>query len=250
VVIAAAAIGAGWTAGRLADGALHADLEVEVLGLSELSGLAWLEAGRVLVGVGDGGEIAEIGLDGRTSAHVRTGEDLEDVALAAPGELLVLEEKGSRLERRSWPGGELVESRTLARFGHASANRGFEGLGAGDGALWVASEEHPAAFRRVDAPPEEAAIRVTGATSLSAILVGPGGEELLLLSRERGLLLVTSEGEAFGPWRPVVGSNLEAAAFAEGFGLVLGSDEVRSRLHLFRRYPGWADLRGAMQDAR
>lgn len=254
--IAAAAVAvfaAGYTVETSRDGALVPD-RIDVLrDLAELSGLAWNPETSSLVAVTDEGRVADLGVNGTLrSSRAFFRKDLEDVCWdPARKELCILEEKGSRLFRVAPDTLRLLDARHVLRSGAGGRNHNHEGLAlaATPDRAYLASESRPAAFAAVEPGAHEPGCRMlTGASSLTALVASPGGDELLLVSRERGLMIVTTSGRSLTPWRRVAAASVEAAALVPGEGLVLGTDERRSRLLWFRGLDAWGRLKEVLRD--
>lgn len=242
-----AAAGAGAFAGRRTLAALEPAERIQVTGITNLSGLAVSAAG--LVGVTDQGEIATLGSDGTaTDRLVHSGGDFEDVAATPDGNLWILDEGRGAILRHPWPGRAPTVELVPAALAPRSPNRGFEGLALRPhGAGFIATaESHPAGFLTLDAAGvREGPFRISGASSLSAVLGSPDGTEWLLVSRERGLMIASLGGEALTPWRRVEGGHLEGVALVPGRGLLLATDRARSELLIFPGLDRWEALREA-----
>ncbi|MBI4988818.1 MAG: SdiA-regulated domain-containing protein [Rhodocyclales bacterium] len=217
----------------------------------EISGIAyWAERGT-LIGVGDNGEIAEITLQGKVlRKRMHRDRDFEDVALLdQPGLALAIDEQHNQLLTVRLADFEIVAQAGVPNGFSLTRhrNKSFEALAlTGQPPRLVLGNEFPPAVARFGtdriAPPHTVLL---GARSISGVLPGPQGE-LLVVSRENGLLLLDADGNAVGDgWRPVPYRFFEGAAMVPGVGLVLCVDRNPGILLIFSSLQDWPALRHA-----
>jgi uncharacterized protein YjiK len=230
----------------LPDGSLEPDFTTVVADTRELSGLCWDPERRQLVAVTDEGRILELSPAGEILRRRDTdGLDLEAVSLAADGTTLLILDEASPSLHAADP--MTFELRTTVRIpSDDPANVRFEGVIGTDDHLLLA-REGGGLFRWSPATPS-AAPELVAATDapLNDITASPDGEELLLLSRCRGLRLVSRRGEPLGPWKRLRLRRAEGLAWVPGRGLLVVTDENPSRLASFTHFHTWADLREAL----
>jgi hypothetical protein len=129
-----------------------------------------------------------------------------------------------------------------------SANSRYEGLAnvGAEGRILLVNESPPMLVE-VDpskSPGEEMLVfRRLDARNVSAILLAPGGDEIVLVSRDDGLRLVRRDGTPVGRWHRVASRRIEGIALVPEVGLFLAEDLQKSRLLLFRRFKTWDALR-------
>lgn len=247
-----AAVVAGWAAYLRTErhlGVLEPDRIIAIDDFPEISGIAWWPARGTLIGVGDNGEVAELTLQGKVlRKRIHEKRDFEDVYLLPDsGRAVAIDEQHNRLVTLRLDDFGIETERsvphdfTLTRH----RNKSFEGMAlAGTPSRLVLANEYPPAVTLLDAQtgaPQRTML--LGARSVSGVIGGPQGE-LLLVSRENGLLLLDADGDTVGDgWRPVEYHHIEGAALVPGFGLVLCIDRNPGVLLVFSAIRDWRDLR-------
>ncbi len=189
----------------------------------QISGIVYWPEHATLIGVGDGadglGQISEFTLNGKmirtqTYAHY----DLKDIMLSGEqGYAIVTDERARRVLKLRLSDLAIVEDHYYPRFPGQGHNHQFEGITKPKGApgFVFANENNPTGlvyFSDLHAPPDW--VSVLGAKTVSSVITDDQGN-LLLVSRDNGLLLTTQQGSPLGEWHPVRGSHMEGvAAFA------------------------------------
>ncbi|MBZ0131070.1 MAG: SdiA-regulated domain-containing protein [Rhodocyclaceae bacterium] len=248
VLLLAAWVGYAATERRL--GILEPDRIVAIDDFPELSGIAYLPGSGTLLGVGDNGEIAEISLEGKVlRKRLHANRDFEDIVLLAHPDLaLATDEQHALLVTISLTDLSIIEEHGIpAGFSLTRhKNKSVEGLAlAGEPPRLVLANEYPPAitfFSGTSVPPRTVLL---GAASVSGVIAGPSGE-LLVISRENGLMLLDAEGQPQSGWRPVEYHHIEGAAFVPGIGLVLCVDRNPGILLIFSAIKDWDALRHAL----
>lgn len=242
----------GWAAYARTErylGILEPDRVIAMDDFPEISGIAYWPERGTLIGVGDNGEVAEITLQGKVlRKRIHAGYDFEDVFLPPRSDrILAIDEQRNRLVALRLDDFGIASERqvpgdfTLTRH----KNKRFEGMAmAGEPPHLILANEFPPAvtlFGPASDVPQRTVL--LGARSVSSILPGPRGE-LLLVSRENGLLLLDADGATIGDWwHPVEYHHIEGAALVPGFGLVLCIDRNPGVLLVFSSIRDWQDLR-------
>jgi hypothetical protein len=253
LLLMAAAL-AGWAAYAGMErhlGLLTPDRIVVIDDFPGISGIAYWPERGTLIGVGDNGEVAEITLQGKVlRKRIHSGYAFEDAFLPPRSERLwAIDEQRNRLVALRLEDFGLVSERqvpgdfALTR----QPDKRFEGLAmAGEPPYLVLANAFPPAVTLFDAAaalPRRSVL--LGARSVSGILPGPQAE-LLLVSREDGLLLLDADGAAPGDWwHPVSHRPLEGAALVPGVGLVLCVGRNPGVLLVFSALRDWQDLHHA-----
>lgn len=243
---------AGWAAYQRTErylGVLEPDRVMAIDDFPEISGIAWWSARGTLIGVGDNGEVAELTLQGRVlRKRIHEKRDFEDVYLLPDsGRALAIDEQRNRLVTlRLEDFGIEAEQGVPHDFSLTRhRNKSFEGMAmAGNPPRLILANEFPPAVTLLE-PRTGAPLRTVllGARSVSGVISGPQGE-LLLVSRENGLLLLDADGHTIGDgWHPVEYHHIEGAALVPGFGLVLCIDRNPGVLLVFSTIRDWQDLR-------
>lgn len=246
---------AGWAAYTRTErylGILEPDQVVVIDDFPEISGIAYWPEQDTLIGVGDNGEVAELTLQGRV-LHKRIHEkrDFEDVFLLPGSDFaLVIEEQRNLLVTLRLDDFSIVSERpvpgdfSLTRH----RNKSFEGMAlTGTPPRLILANEWPPVVTLFD-PDSGAPLRTVllGAHSISGVMPGPQGE-LLLVSRDNGLLMLDANGATIGGgWHPVEYHHIEGAALVPGLGLVLCVDRNPGVLLVFSSIRNWQDLRHAL----
>lgn len=243
---------AGWSAYERTEhylGVLEPDRVIVIDDFPEISGIAWWPAHGTLIGVGDNGEVAELSLQGKV-LRKRTHEkrDFEDlVLLPEAGQALAIDEQGNRLVTLRLDDFGIETERSVPHDFSLTRHRNkrFEGMAmAGNPPRLILANESPPAVTMLDphtGDPQRTVL--LGAKSVSGVIAGPQGE-LLLVSRENGLLLLDADGNTVGKgWHPVEYHHIEGAALVPGFGLVLCIDRNPGVLLVFSAIRDWQDLR-------
>lgn len=229
---------------------LKPDQVMVVKGAPELSGLAWHPGRETLFGVSDEHYMAEIDAEGKVlRRRDYPGRDLEDLCLL-PGEVefFVVEERGSALLTVRAEDLEILASRPLPPISRAvSLNKRYEGMAydANRGRLFLLNEQQPAVLVEMELEPEPRVLREVDldCSEANAVLLPPGGEELVILSKTHGLRLYARDGTPRSPWRALAVGRAEGAAIIPGRGLYVASDDVPSRIAVFRGLDSWDKLR-------
>lgn len=250
LLLALLAAWSGYAATERYLGVLEPDRVIAIDDFPEISGIAYWPERDTLIGVGDNGEIAELSLQGRVlRKRMHPGRDFEDVVLL-PGarRVLAIDEQEARLLTLSLEDFSVVAEREvpagLAVTRHR--NKSFEGLAlAGAPPQIVLGNEFPPAIVRADGGGRLPRTSLLGARSLSGVIAGPEGE-LLVVSREHGLMLLDADGRPSGKWRPIEYHHIEGAALVPGFGLVLCVDRSPGVLLVFSSIKDWPSLRHAL----
>lgn len=246
---------AGWAAYARTErhlGIMEPDQVIAIDDFPEISGIAWWPARGTLIGVGDNGEVAELTLQGKVlRKRIHEKRDFEDVFLP-PGsdQALAIDEQRNRLVSLRLDDFSIASERqvpgdfSLTRH----KNKRLEGMAlAGSPTQLVLGNEFPPAVTLFD--PATGVPRHTvllGARSLSSVLPGPQGE-ILLVSRENGLLMLDADGATIGNWwHPVEYHHIEGAALVPGFGLVLCVDRNPGVLLVFSAIRDWQNLHHAL----
>ena len=227
----------------LPDESLEPEVTMIVEGVPELSGLAWDPRLRHLVAVTDEGQILRMSLDGEILLRAESaGRDLEAASISADGaRLLLLDEVGPGLCIADPATLEIAEELRIPS--DDPRNLRFEGVLAQGGHVLLA-REGGGIFRWSSVDPKRAPELIAATEApLNDLTASADGEELLLLSRSRGLRLLSATGEPLGPWRRLRLRHAEGLAWVPGRGLYVVTDENPSRLALFARFHSWADLR-------
>jgi hypothetical protein len=87
-----------------------------------------------------------------------------------------------------------------------------------------------------------------GAHSISSVIAGPQGE-LLLVSKENGLLMLDAQGAVVGKgWRPVSSRFIKGAALEPKLGLIVCEDRTPGKLLIFSSIKNWQDLLDAFKN--
>ncbi len=199
----------------------------------ELSGLAYLPVERALLLVGDEGDVAVAGLDGRILRRRRHANfDFEDVVYdPEAGRAFAVTES-----ERQWCEIGLSDlSLTIlgaVPWQGSDENIGIEGVAlAAGGGFWLAHESRPAGLVRFrSSNPELSDWVISDAATVSGVTALPESGELLLLSRDRGLRLLDASGNPLGSWKSLPGRSFEALAWVPGEGLFLGTDAAHSEI--------------------
>ncbi len=235
---------------------LVADSVVVLPEFPQISGIVYWPEHATLIGVGDGadglGQISEFTLSGemirtQTYAHY----DLEDIMLTGEqGYAMVTDERSRRVLKVRLSDLAIVEETTIAypRFPGQGHNHQFEGITKPKGApgFVFANENNPTAllyFSDLHAPPEW--VSVLGAKTVSSVITDDRGN-MLLVSRDNGLLLTTPEGSPLGEWHPVRGKHMEGVAFVPGVGLIICTDETPGQLLILSTLDSWEAIRHAL----
>lgn len=115
----------------------------------------------------------------------------------------------------------------------------------------VSANEHPPAlvFRDVNFDKQERTL-LLGPQSVSSVIAGGQGE-LLLVSRENGLMMLDAQGNVVGKgWRPVSYPYIASAAFVPNVGLTLCATRTPEKLLIFSSINSWQDLLDAFKNRR
>jgi uncharacterized protein YjiK len=237
---------------------LEPDQVVELPEFPQISGIVYWPEHATLIGVGDGadglGQISEFTLSGemiQTQNYAR--HDMEDIVLSdEQGYAFVTDERNRRLLKVRLSDLSIVEESaiTYPRFPGQGPNRQFEGITKPkDGPGFVfANERGPAGlvyFSDLHAPPDW--VSVLGAKTVSSVISDEQGN-MLVVSREMGLLLVTADGHPLGQWHPVRGSHMEGVALVPGVGLTICTDQTPGRLLILSTLDSWEAIRHALSD--
>lgn len=113
----------------------------------------------------------------------------------------------------------------------------------------VSANEHPPAlvFRDVNFDKQERTL-LLGSQSVSSVIAGGQGE-LLLVSRENGLMMLDAQGNVIGKgWRPVSSRFIEGAALVPKVGLIVCEDRAPGKLLIFSSIKNWQDLLDAFKN--
>jgi hypothetical protein len=243
---------AGWAAYARTErylGVLEPDRVIAIDDFPEISGIAWWPARGTLIGVGDNGEVAELTLQGRVlRKRIHEKRDFEDVyLLPGSGQALAIDEQHNRLVTLRLDDLGIEAERSVPHDFSLTRhrNKSFEGMAmAGNPPRLILANESPPAVIMLDphtGDPQRTML--LGAKSVSGVITGPQGE-LLLVSRENGLLLLDADGNTVGDgWHPVEYHHIEGAALVPGFGLVLCIDRNPGVLLVFSAIRDWQDLR-------
>jgi uncharacterized protein YjiK len=232
---------------------LVADKVVELPGFPQISGIVYWPERSTLIGVGDGNggnsEIAEFTPTGRMiRSRFYVEHDLEDIVLSSEnGYAYVTNEQARTLADIRLSDFAIVHETaiTYPRFPGQRHNHQFEGVvqPKGGSGFVFANEEFPAGleyFSDLTAPPKW--IFVLGAKTVSSVITDDQGN-LLVVSRERGLLLTTPDGRPLGRWHPVRARHIEGAALVPGVGLILCTDHTPGELLIFSNLDSWEKIR-------
>lgn len=242
----------GWAAYTRSErylGVLEPDQVIAIDDFPEISGIAYWPQRGTLIGVGDNGEVAELTLQGKVlRKRVHDKRDFEDVYLPPQsGRALAIDEQHNRLVTLRLDDFGIEAERSVPNDFSLTRhkNKRFEGMAmAGNPPHLVLGNEFPPAVTLFD-PRSGAPLRTVllGARSLSGVIPGPQGE-LLLVSRENGLLMLDADGATVGDgWHPVEYHHIEGAALVPGFGLVLCIDRNPGVLLVFSAIRDWQALR-------
>lgn len=249
-LIAALAAAIGYTALERRLGVLEPDRVVAIDDFPEISGIAWWPERGTLIGVGDNGQITELTAEGKVlRKRFHPGRDFEDVVLLPDRRVQAVDEQHARLLTVSLDDFSIVAEQGLPAGASLTrrTNKSIEGL-ALTARHSVYANEYPPALVFSGAPGEAPSPPLLlGAKSLSGAIAGPRGE-LLLVSRENGLLLLDAAGRPAGDWRPVEYHHIEGAALVPGFGLVLCADRNPGILLVYSAIQDWDALRRAFSD--
>ena len=230
-------------------GILEPDQIIAIDDFPEISGIAWWPPRGTLIGVGDNGEVAELTLQGKVlRKRIHDKHDFEDLfLLPGSGQALVVDEQNNRLVTLRLEDFGIEDEQSVPNDFHLTRhrNKSFEGMAmAGNPPLLIFANELPPAVTLLD-PRAGVPLRtiLLGAKSVSGVIPGPRGD-LLLVSRENGLLLLDANGATVGDgWHPVEFHHIEGAALVPGFGLVLCVDRNPGVLLVFSAIRDWLDLR-------
>lgn len=239
---------AGYRAMEHRLGILEPDRVIVIDDFPEVSGIAYRQGSGTLIGVGDNGEIAEITLEGRVlRKRIHAGRDFEDVALlAGHRQALAIDEQHGRLLTIALDDFSIVAEREQPVSLTRHMNKSIEGLAlAGDPQRLVLGNEFPPAVVFPGEAGQATRTLLLGAASLSGVIAGPRGE-LLLISRENGLMLLDAGGRPAGRWHPVEYHHIEGAALVPGFGLLLCVDRNPGVLLVYSAIRDWDSLRHAL----
>ncbi len=232
---------------------LVADKVVELPAFPQLSGIVYWPEHATIIGVGDGagshGEIAEFTPAGEMlRSQFYDNHDLEDVVLSGEnGHAYVTNEQARTLVDIRLKDFAIVQesSITYPRFPAQRHNHQFEGVTqpkSGTGFIF-ANEQSPAGlefFSDLTAPPKW--VSVLGAKTVSAVITDDQGN-MLIVSRDSGLLLTTPEGKPLGRWHPVQARHIEGAALVPGVGLIICTDHTPGELLIFSTLNSWEAIR-------
>ncbi len=236
---------------------LVADSVVVLPAFPQISGVVYWPEHATIIGVGDGenglGQISEFTLAGemiqtKTYAH----HDLEDIVLSdEQGYAFVTDERYRRVLKVRLSDLTIMEETaiTYPHFPGQGPNRQFEGITKPKGApgFVFANEKGPTGlvyFSDLTAPPVW--VSVLGAKTVSSVITDDQGN-MLLVSRELGLLLATPDGRPMGEWHSVRGSShMEGVALVPGVGLIICTDETPGRLFILSTLDSWEAIRHAL----
>jgi uncharacterized protein YjiK len=233
---------------------LAAPLPIAAEGLREASGIAWHARRGRFFAVGDRGVLAEIEPDGGSVSLHRVKGNLEDVAVHAPSDRLVLlaEKKGELVVWDPATGSETarfaLDLDAILGRAPADRNQGFEGIAfredaeqPGGGTFFLVHQRKPARLVALAFDPVGPA-RALGAADVAArhalkpyedltavTWCEPLGRLLVIAESDDRLLLVSPAGTITGTW-PLPGSKQEGLAF-DPEGALWIADEVKG---LFR----------------
>lgn len=228
------------------------DQVVRINGFANLSGIAYWPAHNTLIGVANNGELAEISLDGTVLRRAFDRKRrLGDITLTSePGYALVTDAQHGHILRL-----DLAQLRFIAdtaiHFDSPqtdSPQQLIEGLAIehATGRLILAIDAQPASLLFTDsaiATPRDVILLNT--PSVSSV-ISDNIANLLVVSRDSGLLLTSSEGIPAGSWHPVKGQHLTGAALVPGIGLVIATGQNPAQLLIFTSLTTWEDLRRAL----
>lgn len=249
VLLQGAAFAAGFMASARHWSAAGPFRRIPIGGLPEPSGLVLLPSGKSFLCVSDERWIAEIDLDGRVIDLLEYPDsDLEAVCLAADGEsVLVIEERKLELLHFGWNPLRLLDVVSIkGRMNTADDNLGPEGLDLLPGGdLVLAVESAPASVLLLR--PDGTSLEIfLDAPSVSEVVHLKGSGKYLLLSRERGLLVMDRDGRFSRDWLKLPGNSLEGLAIVPGRGLYVANDRDPGEFLLFSRFPDEESLLRAL----
>jgi hypothetical protein len=208
---------------------------------ADISGLAYLPNTRTLLAVGDDGLIGEVDMKGNILSRRSYSEyDFESVIVLPErdDQVLVIDEKGSRLVWFSVPGLNIVHEQDLpdeARIG-TTLNKQIEGIALFKKDEFVLANEGPATLLFLNRNLNELIRSVSLGTHYISGLVPLYDDSLLVISRDAGLRMYSATGEPLGPWRQVREGFIECGVFVPDHGLVLCVDRDPSKLLFFPEF--------------
>ena len=240
----------GHVKGSAQDATIRPDETLLLEGVREPSGLAWDERSQTLLVASDAGALVRVDDEGHVLQRQAFEEDdLEAVCLDPhSGHYLLLSERKSNVIE--------VDDVTLAPIGctHLARlprcfhrNAGFDGLCTLDASerTCVIKEKDPAALVIID---HDRPVRtvILDAPSASGVLLLKRFHEMVVVSRERGLRLLTREGRPLGPWKAVAATHVESIALIPGHGLYFAQDTIPGKLLVSRTLDSEEKLREAL----
>ena len=228
------------------------DLIVTVQGVKGLSGIVYRPDTATLVGLAGRGEVDEMDLEGKVLRKFQSGNAaLNGIAPAAqPGYALLVDARGRRVLRLRLSDLSVVEDDAISATGSPpdTAGGGFDSIALAGEALQrvLVKGRHPASLAFM--PDLQHKVRTTylpGAASLSGVISDAAGN-LLLLSRESGLAMLSAGGGHRGAWRPVNVEGAAGVALVPGRGLIVCTDTNPSELLVFSDLSSWQRIRDAL----
>jgi uncharacterized protein YjiK len=228
------------------------DRVVTVEGVKGLSGIVYRPDTATLVGLAGRGEVVEMDLEGRVLRRSRSGNAaLKDIVQAAqPGYALLFDARGQRVLRLRLFDLSVVEDDAISAAGSPPETAGgdFDGIArAGEALQWVlVNESHPASLAFTpDLQYKARKTYLPGTPSVSGVISDASGN-LLLLSRESGLAMLSAGGGHRGAWRPINVEGAAGVALVPGRGLIVCTDTNPSELLIFRDLSSWQRIRDAL----
>jgi hypothetical protein len=256
LLLAAVAATAGYLGVERRFNILEPDQIINLDDFPGISGIAYWPGPGTLIGVGGNQQIAEISLKGhilRKRAYPEYA--LKDVALVPHAESAVaIDERGNRLLTFGLADFSLISEKNIAEkpsFAWSNSKQ-YEGVALiGDPPRLVLSNEYPPVLAFFDAASEKIErASLLGSRSISSVIAGPQGE-LLLVSREDGLMLLDAQGNVVGDgWRPVSYQFIEGAALVPNLGLIICADRAPGKLLVFSSIKNWQDLLNVFKNKR
>lgn len=219
--------------------------------LVEPSGVVWLPGRECLLVVSDELYVAEMTLEGKTIRRQPTGgRDLEDVVLLPGGEeALVVDERKPAVVRLRLRDLKLGKEVMLPAVPDTDPNRRYEGIAClqRDRRLLLVNER-PGRLVEVEVDWDAGTARrvreaKVDTKTLSGLVVSPDLQEIVVLSRSKGLRLLEISGKPLGPWHRIDAERLEGLTLVPGKGLVLVDDERAGAIHVFEGIDTWSRLR-------
>lgn len=226
-------------------GVLAPDRVIAIDDFPGISGIAYWPERGTLVGVSGNGGVAELTLQGKVlRKRIHEHRGFEDIALQGrPDRALVIDAQHGRLDTLRLDDFEIVEQAAVP--GGPSAVKGL--AWSGNPPRLVLGNAFPPTLTlfRPNAEARERTV-LFGAESVSSVIAGPDGE-LLLVSRDNGLLLLNADGSAAGGWwKPLQYRHMAGAAMVPGIGLVICAERNPGVLLVFSSIKDWPALRHAL----